>query len=307
MKEVVRPRVYMGVLLFVLVIVATLTIAFPLQLAWGMWGLALTELILLVLAIIPTLILKWDFREVFRVRIPSLRQFYGTLVLWIGSYIAAFSTTIIISYFFPEGTSEVSLEIQEMITSVSFPVRLLIMAVLPAICEEALHRGFILYTFKYTRKWTAIISMGFIFGLFHLSPHRFLATAILGAAMTYIMLETRNILLPMLFHFVNNSLSAFATLFFTSSAEVVEGAAIPLAFVGMFLLPAMVVPFLFIAGSRLLLDKEQRKSRPISKAIWIVAITMAVLLAITGAVITVVGFVELVEDYMAISVFKTSL
>ena len=38
-------------------------------------------------------------------------------------------------------------------------------------CEEALHRGFIQYSFQSVRSdWVIILSMGFIFGLFHMDP-----------------------------------------------------------------------------------------------------------------------------------------
>lgn len=303
MNKVIRPRVSMGILLFIMVMAVMVFTAAPLQFAWKMWGLALTELILLAMAIIPVLILRWDFREVFRMRIPTWRQVFGTLVLWLGSYIAVLTVVMIISYLFPQGMSDVGSDMLEFFASVPFPVRFFILTVMPAICEEALHRGFILYSFKHTSKWTAIISMGFIFGLFHLDPYRFLGTAILGAVLTYIMIETRNILLPMLFHFVNNAPSALVTLISTPGAEA---GPTPLASVGLIVLMATATPFLLLAGSRLLLSKEERKSRPITKATWIVAIVMAAVLAISGAVMTVAGAIELMADLMAPPAFETA-
>ena len=41
-----------------------------------------------------------------------------------------------------------------------------------------------------------VTAMGIIFGIFHLDFVRFIPTAVLGAALTYVMLETDNILLP---------------------------------------------------------------------------------------------------------------
>lgn len=102
MNEVIKPRAYMGILLFIMVMAVMVFTAAPLQFAWKMWGLALTELILLAMAIIPVLILRWDFREVFRMRIPTWRQVFGTLVLWLGSYIAVLTVVMIISYLFPK-------------------------------------------------------------------------------------------------------------------------------------------------------------------------------------------------------------
>ena len=138
----------------------------PLQFAWKMWGLALTELILLAMAIIPVLILRWDFREVFRMRIPTWRQVFGTLVLWLGSYIAVLTVVMIISYLFPQGMSDVGSDMLEFFASVPFPVRFFILTVMPAICEEA-HTGLYLYSLSIPA-WTRLFH-----GLYlrlHLTP-----------------------------------------------------------------------------------------------------------------------------------------
>ena len=160
-------------------------------------------------------------------------------------------------------------------------------------CEEALHRGFIFHTFKNAGKWTTVIAMGIIFGLFHLHPLRFVATAILGAVLTYIMLETRNLLLPILVHFVNNALSVILTVDATPGGETV---ALSLASLGILLLPAVVAPFLLMGGSRLLLAKEERRARPVSKAVWATAIITAVVVAITGFTLIVQGVMDLLDE-----------
>ena len=95
--------------------------------------------------VIPVLILRWDFREVFRMRIPTWRQVFGTLVLWLGSYISVLTVVMIISYLFPQGMSDVGSDMLEFFASVPFPVRFFILTVMPAICEEALHRDFIIF------------------------------------------------------------------------------------------------------------------------------------------------------------------
>lgn len=303
MNRGIRPRVSIGLLIFIFVMISMIFLAAPLQFKYKMWGMALTEIILLAWAIIPAIILKWDFKKVFPMRIPSWRQVFGSLVLWFGAYISVIVVSLIISYFFPQGMTDVSNFMVEFFGSVSFPLRFFILAIMPAVCEEILHRGFILYSFKNTSKWTSIISLGLIFGLFHMDPYRFLGTAILGLVFTYVMVETRNILLPMLLHFVNNSLSALSTLSATASADIVET---PLASMGVFLLMAAVVPFLFLGGSRLLLPKEERKNRPIAKRTWVIVITMTSVLALGGVAVTAIGGAELLAEYNAEPVFESS-
>lgn len=303
MNKGIRPRAYIGLLVFILAMISMLLFAWPLQYKYKMWGMALTEVILLACAIIPAIIFKWKLKEVFPMRVPAWRQVFGSLVLWFGGYIAVITVTMIIAYFFPEGMTDVSNSMNEFFSSVSFPVRFFILAVMPAVCEEALHRGFILYSFKNTSKWTAIISMGLIFGLFHLDYYRFLGTAILGLVFTYVMVETRNILLPMLLHFVNNSLSALSTLSETPVAEVVE---MPLASVGIWLFIASAAPFLLLGGSRLLLSKEDRRTKPLAKRTWAIVIIMSVALALAGVTITAAGGAELLAGYLGEPVFEMS-
>lgn len=293
MNEGIRPRAYMGIVYFILVMIVMIFTFGPLQLAWGAWGAALCELVLLFLAVVPVLLFRWDVREVFRVRIPPLRQVFGALLLWLGGYIFSFTAAAVLIYFFPESMGDVSEEMVDIFTSVPFAARLLIIAVLPAVCEEALHRGFIFHTFKNAGKWTTVIAMGIIFGLFHLHPLRFVATAILGAVLTYIMLETRNLLLPILVHFVNNALSVILTVDATPGGETM---ALPLASLGILLLPAVVAPFLLMGGSRLLLAKEERRARPVSKAVWATAIITAVVVAITGFTLIVQGVMDLLDE-----------
>ncbi len=97
--------------------------------------------------------------------------------------------------------------LDDVIYSVPFWVSIIVVAVLPAICEEAVHRGVIIHTmYRIRKEWLVVLIMGIYFGLFHANPLRFLPTAILGAAMSYIMLETENMVYSSAFHMVNNLL-----------------------------------------------------------------------------------------------------
>lgn len=289
MINITRPKPYIGILVFILVIALMIIIAAPLQHYLGMWGVALTQIMLLACAIIPALLIKWDLREVFKFKVPLARQVLGVILIWIGGYLTAMPVTMIITYLFPQGMLDVSTGILDLFKELPFPVTFFIIAVMPAVCEEFLHRGFILYTLGSMKKWTTIIIMAVIFGIFHLDPYRFLVTAVLGFFLTYIMIETRNILLPMLFHFINNALSAVLSLVPSSSAEVTQ---IPFMTVGIFILLSAVVPFLFLGGSALLKTKEEIRKKPIkTRVIWIAAAS-TLILAAAGFIIIIISLPE---------------
>ncbi len=253
-----EPKPAIGILVFGLILILMIFAGAPIQTAFGMYGVAITELMLLACALIAALIFKWDFKKIFKIHKPKGRQIIGTLVLWFASYLATILVTLIIMLLFPDGLLERSAQINSIFASVPLWISLVIAAVLPAVCEEALHRGFILYSFKNIKsRWVTIMLMGFIFGIFHLDLYRFLPTAVMGFMLTYIMIETQNILFPALFHFVNNAFSVLSSSLASKMTSDLHAAAaqaseMTLASVGIYCIFCAVVPFLLIWGRYLL-------------------------------------------------------
>ncbi len=82
---------------------------------------------------------------------------------------------------------------------------LLLMAVTPAICEEALFRGPILRGLaSRLSPLAAAVLTGVFFGLFHFDVWRFLPTGLLGVMLSLIALRANSIIPSMLAHAVNN-------------------------------------------------------------------------------------------------------
>jgi membrane protease YdiL (CAAX protease family) len=257
-KQLKPLKPYQGITVFILVILATLFIAAPIQRKWGMYGVALTEIIILLLAVAPAVLLKADLKEVFPFKKPLLRQIFGVFIIWIGCYFIVILITLVTGYLFPEGLAKVSNTLQNTFTSIPMWTAFFIIAIMPAICEEALHRGFILSSLASIKnKWIIVLYMGIIFGIFHLDLYRFLPTAILGMAMSYIMIETKNMFLPILFHFINNALSTLVS--FTTKPQAsptgVNSQAMLYA-IASYLIIGAIVPFLLLSGSRLIHGKE---------------------------------------------------
>jgi membrane protease YdiL (CAAX protease family) len=250
---------YQGLVIFGLVILMFLFVAAPIQEKMGLYGVLLTELLILLFAILPAVLLKADLKEVFPVKKPRVRQILGTLVLWIGSLLIVMLVTLIIGYLFPAGLTQVSDSLQDVFTSLPMGIAFLIIAGSPAICEEALVRGFLLASFQsLQKKWLIVLIVGILFGIFHLDFYRFLPTAILGMVLTYIMIETKNILLPALFHFINNGFSTLVS--FATAGQLNSSSAnvdVPLESIGAYFVVCSVAPFLLLFGSELIRNKEQ--------------------------------------------------
>ncbi len=81
-----------------------------------------------------------------------------------------------------------------------------LVALTPAICEEALFRGPILRGLRSRLDpWSAALATGLLFGIFHVELSRILPTAVLGVLLSLLALRTGSILPAMLAHLLNNA------------------------------------------------------------------------------------------------------
>jgi uncharacterized protein len=92
---------------------------------------------------------------------------------------------------------------------------LMIMAVLPAVCEETLFRGGLQnFLTRATKKpWLSIIVISILFSLVHFSFYGFLPRLFLGIMLGAIFHYTQNLWLPILAHFLNNAMAVTAMYF----------------------------------------------------------------------------------------------
>ena len=241
---------------------------------WGVDGLIITELMLLAIALITVAFYKTPLKEVFPVKPVSAPEAIGLVFFILGGYlmnIVMLGISLRVMSYASGETSYVN-----AFMSGYDPILLLIsMAVLPAVCEEALERGVVMKHFRSIKKdWVTVLLMGLFFGLFHLSPGRFLNTACLGALLSYLMLKKDNILFPVIFHFANNLISILPSLFsLGDTASEVD----PSEITYIYLLIGCLFPVLLIAGNKLMCPGAFRKRQ------WIAAASASVVLLTAGA------------------------
>lgn len=98
-----------------------------------------------------------------------------------------------------------------MPSDIPFWQLLLLLAVLPGICEEIGFRGLLLYGLRRRfRPVRLVLVIGAIFGLFHVALFRLIPTAFLGVTLTGIVLLTGSIFPSMFAHAASNALSFWA-------------------------------------------------------------------------------------------------
>ncbi|HKK47150.1 MAG TPA: type II CAAX endopeptidase family protein [Balneolaceae bacterium] len=92
-------------------------------------------------------------------------------------------------------------------------------ALVPAICEETLYRGYVMRAFqKSWGIWPAIILSGFLFGLYHVQLSNLIPLASLGMLFAYLTWTTKSILPAMVAHFINNGGSVIMGTYYPKSA-----------------------------------------------------------------------------------------
>ena len=80
-------------------------------------------------------------------------------------------------------------------------------AVLPAIFEEIICRGFILQALRKYGDWFAIVVSSIIFGIIHLNLVQAPFAIIMGLILGYTTVKTKSLWLAIILHFINNALS----------------------------------------------------------------------------------------------------
>ena len=237
----------MGIVLFAVVMALFLTAGSYMQKNWGMTGLVLTEVMFLATAVGFCLIRKVNLKEVFPVKKVTPREIFGCFFLLMAGQGMSYVATGLVGMLFPSWASEVS-DLSGFLYSGNAILAFLIVAVSPAICEEAIHRGAILSCFRSIKKdWVIVLIMGLLFGINHMSPLRFMATAILGAVMSFVVVKRNNILLSMLMHFANNAFSSILGIYSAKSVGTVTPT-FTSSTLGVYLLMGFMAPVFLILG-----------------------------------------------------------
>jgi membrane protease YdiL (CAAX protease family) len=81
----------------------------------------------------------------------------------------------------------------------------IVVAVVPAVCEEVMFRGYIQKSFEYRLKpFTAAIITAVFFGLYHFNPYALIPLMGLGLYFGFAAYKSNSIFVPMSLHFINN-------------------------------------------------------------------------------------------------------
>ena len=183
----------------------------------------------LLFMLLPALLFaKWiygDVAEVISVKIPNWIELIlfstGIIILtpmlqsylYVQNYfveqLAANSATInSVKVFFDTMNELVEKTYGNLLKANSIPEMFLVIVVIaavPAFCEEVMFRGYIQRSFEFKMKpfWAAVITAIF-FGLYHFNPYGLLPLTALGLYFGFAAYTSKSLVVPMFLHFLNN-------------------------------------------------------------------------------------------------------
>ncbi len=276
LSEQGKLRPWMGLLLFTVVMALFLFAFTPLQLNLGIPGLIITELGFLVLAVVYCLVRKVKLTEMFPIKKVKVREVIGAVIMVLGMFPISIMLVAITALIFPAATAEIDELSSFIYDSLSFPAAVLLVALMPAVCEEAIHRGAILSHFRGIKHdWVIVLIMGLFFGINHMSVLRFLTTMTLGLFLTYVVVKKNNLLLSMIMHFTNNLISVVLSYAFDQGSTG-SASANYTAVLGTYLILGFLSPVLITLGLMLIYPEGHKKI----KFLW--AGILSVVMLVTG-------------------------
>ena len=165
-------------------------------------------------ALMMTLFMTNSPRRTLLLKLPSWRAaaaaaLLAVLLAPLANHLQAFVQRL---YPIDESLRPTLEKMAELLRNVSFWPFVLVIAVVPAICEELAFRGFILSGFRdLGHRGRAIVYSALLFGLTHGILQQSLIASLLGVVLGYLAVQTGSILPCMVYHAVHNSLAVALT------------------------------------------------------------------------------------------------
>ncbi len=162
---------------------------------------------------------KVDIREALALRIPSARHLLAAVLIGLTAWIPSREITVLQFHLvdMPQSLAQNAEALSETLKALPAFAAFLIVAVIPAVSEELLFRGFLFSGLLGAgRARTAILASAAVFAVFHFIIFKFAVTFMLGAVLAYLCWRSRSIVPGVIAHAINNSLGVMEILYPTS-------------------------------------------------------------------------------------------
>lgn len=254
------PTIQEGLLILVVALLLMIYVGGILSLKKPMMGVIIPQLFLGVLPVLACIYIKGNPREIFGLKPLKLRYIAASVILYLGVGSLSLLISDVLAGLFPNQNEGLTMEYETILEGIPFFGGLLLMALLPAVCEELLFRGYLYTAFKKQCKPVfAMLWVSLLFAISHMSLIKIIPTAILGCALYYLREKSGSLFAGSLMHFLNNALAVFVLYYGEQVPFLVEDTFDGRLKLGMVLLTLIGIP----VGWMLCRDgsghKDQRK------------------------------------------------
>ncbi len=154
-----------------------------------------------------SIIKKINIKDTFRINSPGLVPMILITIISIPAYFVASALNSMLVYLLqfigdiPAEGFPVPQSVPELMLGI------LIVAVVPGICEELMHRGLMLKAYEKRGTYKAVVIVSIIFGIFHFDITNLLGPIFLGLIIGYYVVRTNSIFAGIWAHFLNNTIA----------------------------------------------------------------------------------------------------
>jgi membrane protease YdiL (CAAX protease family) len=173
----------------------------------------LMPLLFVVVPLLGLLFAKINIVETYALRRPPFRFLVAGVLVGISAWVPAHELSALQHSLieFPKAMLESSAKMAETLVELPLYSVIVLIALVPALSEELLFRGFLLNSLRTaTRKWPAICVSALVFAIFHFFIYKFVVTASLGLVLAYLCWQSRSVFPGMLAHLIHNSLGVIS-------------------------------------------------------------------------------------------------
>ena len=194
----------------VLVLAVTLLLGFYLGIGTaglGFYSVMLQQIVILTCPLVYAWYIKADKKRLFSINRPGVLSLLGGLFMFVGAFFLAMILATLLMPLFPQSTQNAT-ELTEFVFGQPKLLVVFTIALLPAMGEELLFRGFLMGTLREKAKPAVAIAItAIIFAAYHMSILRFFTVGLIGLSFTIAAYKSRSIFVSMLMHFCNNLLA----------------------------------------------------------------------------------------------------
>ncbi len=235
-RHMIRPSAHLKPTLALMYVALLFPIWFylqgGLQLRFGDFTTMLVTtqvLMILCFAVLPMLMVghyKVNLRNAFALHVPRGRHVLAAVLIGLSTWALAHEVIVFQKSYSLLGITDDWLEstkpYAENLLSLSPLLALLLLALIPGVCEELLFRGLLLSGLRSAvRRWPAIIAVGLTFAVYHYLIQRFVVTLSLGMLLAYLCWQSRSIFPAMIVHIMHNGMQLLLAL--PASEKAVKG------------------------------------------------------------------------------------